>query len=52
MVLFGNSSSGSPSSATFLCSRPSANDVISPDSVVDTRGDASPFSRFPVTNCP
>jgi hypothetical protein len=45
--------SGSPTSATFLCgSRPSANYVINPDSVVDTQGDPSPFSRFPVTNCP
>lgn len=53
VVIFGNAISGSPSSATFLCgSRPSANYVISPDSVVDTRGDPSPFSRFAVTNCP
>ena len=53
VVIFGNSVSGSPGSATFLCgNRPSANYVISPDSVVDTRGDPSPFSRFTVTDCP
>ena len=53
VILFGNTVSGSPSSATFLCgSRPSANAVISPDSVVDTRGDPAPFSHFPVTDCP
>lgn len=49
----GNSISGSPSSAIFLCGqRQSANYVISPDSHVDTRGDATPFARFPVTECP
>ena len=53
VVIFGNSISGSPASATFLCgSRRSANYVISPDSVVDTRGDPTPFARFPVTDCP
>jgi hypothetical protein len=51
--IFGNAISGSPGSATFLCgNRSSANYVISPDSVVDTRGDPAPFSRFPVTDCP
>jgi hypothetical protein len=53
VVIFGNSLSGSPASATFLCGqRPSANYVISPDSVVDTKGDPAPFSRFAVANCP
>lgn len=53
VAIFGNSMSGSPSSARFLCgTRRSGNYVISPDSFVDTRGDATPFERFEVTNCP
>lgn len=53
VAIFGNAISGSPGSATFLCgNRPSANYVISPDSIVDTHGDPSPFSRFAVANCP
>lgn len=52
LVLFANDVSGSPSSARFSCGvRQSANIVISPGSVVDTRGEGG-AARFPVTNCP
>lgn len=52
LVLFGNDVSGSPSSARFTCGvRQSANVVISPSSVVDTRGEGG-AARFSVTNCP
>ncbi|MBL8918254.1 MAG: hypothetical protein JNJ54_05300 [Myxococcaceae bacterium] len=52
LVLFGNDVSGSPSSARFTCGvRQSANLVISPGSVVDTRGESG-AARFSVTNCP
>ena len=53
LVLYENSATGSPSSATFLCGvRQTSNFNISPDSVVDRRGDTTPVTTRTWEDCP